>query len=99
MQHHFGLVFSVRGPQAINTNFFSLLMPKLDQETIAENANGGWRLHLSKVSRRKGRRGHREGVLATHCFGRGLEVWFGGDLELGGVPRILCGADLGQVKA
>lgn len=43
-------------------------------------------------------RGHREGVLATKGFGRGLEICLWGDWEGGGVPRILLGVDLGRTE-
>lgn len=42
--------------------------------------------------------GHREGVLVTNDFGRGLEIWLWGDWGCRRVPRILGVANLGQMK-
>ena len=42
--------------------------------------------------------GHREDVLVTDSFGRGLEIWLWGDWECRRAPRILGVADLEQMK-
>lgn len=42
--------------------------------------------------------GHREDVLVTDSFGRGLEIWLWSDWECRRAPRILGVADLEQMK-